>query len=455
MTKKYAKQIIIFQSVLIVALVAVFVVPRVTAYIEFISSPIAEDEFINSHFYDLSISDLAPKLELPWVSGTQDGMVLAMSADKEFENEDDTLLGASNPNHQIYLIDPSASTNRKVAEVNFLDSAFGEGQWPEDTKHRTLDFVASPVENEGSSDVFISFSSASEQSGCRYLHVLRLQFSNPSYSSEGLTEHEFFRSECFPKSTLGDFHLHQSGGRIAFDPEKISEGDRISEIYLSVGDFVVLRENSSSLSEASRAQLTSVLRIDERGWEVVADGFRNPQGLAFANLSGLGQVLVESEHGPRGGDELNLVEAGKNFDWPTYSYGTAYEPQDANNKPVNEGAAASSRPPWYSWVPSIAPSQIRQVSGPEFSKWWAVESKEGQLGDLLVSTLRDQSLIRLRVEEGYVRYSEQIKIGERIRSLSSLPTGEILLGTDSGKVLMLEAESEWVSSEGLFQKVSR
>jgi glucose/arabinose dehydrogenase len=82
--------------------------------------------------------------------------------------------------------------------------------------------------------------------------------------------------------------LHQSGGRIAIDPQKISDGDVASEILLSIGDFVMLREKSTSLTQNARAQLTSVLRIDDSGWEVVADGFRNPQGLAFAKLDGLG-----------------------------------------------------------------------------------------------------------------------------------------------------------------------
>jgi hypothetical protein len=106
-------------------------------------------------------------------------------------------------------------------------------------------------------------------------------------------------------------------------------------------------------------------------------------------------------------------------------------------------------------VPSIAPSQVRQVSGQEFSKWWSVDSKQGPIDDILVSTLSDQSLIRLRVEAGHVRYSERIGIGERIRSLSALPTGEILLGTDSGKALILGAASEWLSSEGSFKKGGR
>jgi len=451
--KKYAKPIIIFQTLLIAGLVTLFFLPRVTAYIGSINWGNFEEELIGSHFYELGLVDLAPELKLPWVSGTSDGKVLAMSADSGFEGDGDALLGASDPIHSIYLVEPNSRTYKKVAEINFLDAVFGEGKWPEDSKHRSLDFISSPFLSDSKKEVFISFTSSSEQAGCRHLHVLRLQFSTSNEA--GSTANEVFRSECFPKSTLGNFGLHQSGGRIAIDSEKYIAGAGVSEIYLSIGDFVMLRENSASLTSNARAQLTSVLRIDDKGWEVVADGFRNPQGLAFANLDGLGQVLIESEHGPRGGDELNIIEAGKKYYWPEYSYGTAYGPDDQNNKPVAEGSSFSTQPPWYAWVPSIAPSQIRQVSGPEFSKWWSVNSKQGSSGDVLVSTLADQSLIRLRVEAGYVRYSERIGIGERIRSLSALPTGEILLGTDSGRALMLEARSEWSSSGGDFRKLTR
>jgi hypothetical protein len=450
--KKYAKPIIIFQTLLIAGLVTLFFLPRVTTYIGSINWGNFEEELIGSHFYELGLVDLAPELKLPWVSGTSDGKVLAMSADSGFEGDGDALFGASDPIHSIYLVEPNSRTYKKVAEINFLDAVFGEGKWPEDSKHRSLDFIATPFLSDSKKEVIISFTSSSEQAGCRHLHVLRLQFSTSNEA--GSTANEVFRSECFPKSTLGNFGLHQSGGRIAIDSEKYIAGAGVSEIYLSIGDFVMLRENSASLTSNARAQLTSVLRIDDNGWEVVADGFRNPQGLAFANLDGLGQVLIESEHGPRGGDELNIIETGKKYYWPEYSYGTAYAPDDPNNKPVTEGSSFSTQPPWYAWVPSIAPSQIRQVSGPEFSKWWSVNSKQDLSGDVLVSTLADQSLIRLRVEAGYVRYSERIIIGERIRSLSALPTGEILLGTDSGRALILEALSEWSSSEGDFRKLT-
>ena len=455
MIRKYSKLIIMLQTAAIFFLVAFLAIPRVSAYIGSLNSAIFGEKLISTHFYELGLVDLAPELNLPWVSGTADGKVLAMSADSGFEEGDDPLLGASDPIHSIYLLEPATRTHSKVAEINLLDEVFGEGKWPEDTKHRSLDFISSPFGSDSKREAFISFTSASKQAGCRHLHVLRVQFSTLSTLDADLTADEFFRSACFPKSTFADFRLHQSGGRIAIDPKKNSEGSEVSEIYLSIGDFVMLREQSASLTSIARAQLTSVVRIEESDWAVVADGFRNPQGLTFVNLDGLGQVLLESEHGPRGGDELNIVETGQNFDWPYYSYGTAYGPKDPKNKPITEGSSFSTQPPWYAWLPSVAPSQVRQVSGPEFSKWWKVDSKRGAVGDVVVSTLGDQSLIRLRVEAGHIRYSERIGIGERIRSLSSLPTGEILLGTDSGKALMLEAVSEWLSSEGTFKKLDQ
>ena len=159
-------------------------------------------------------------------------------------------------------------------------------------------------------------------------------------------------------------------------------------------------------------------------------------------------VLLETEHGARGGDELNIIDFGLDYGWPQYSYGTAYRPDNPDDKPENEGLATDGFPPFFSWVPSIAPSQVLQVSGQEFSSWWMSRQGAESYGDILVSTLGDKAIHRIRIEDDSVRYSERIEIGERIRSFAELPSGKLLVGTDSGKVLLLSAKSEWSSSEG-------
>jgi glucose/arabinose dehydrogenase len=162
----------------------------------------------------------------------------------------------------------------------------------------------------------------------------------------------------------------------------------------------------------------------------------------------LDRILLTAEHGPRGGDEINIIEEGKDYGWPQNSYGTAYAPENLNDKPTFEGQIVRGELPLFSWLPSVAPSQLVQAAGPEFSKWWASGVEPNRAGDLIVSTLKDQSLHRLRIEEGAVRYVERIEVGDRIRSLSQLLDGKLLLGTDSGKALLLSADTEWSSEEG-------
>jgi hypothetical protein len=142
--KKYAKPIIVIQTVLIACLVTLLFLPRITAYIGSMNWGTSKEDLISSHFYEFGLVNLAPDLKLPWVSGTSDGNVLAMSADSGFGRDGDTLLGASDPIHSIYLVEPNTRTYKKVAEINFLDAVFGEGKWPEDYKHRSLDFISSP-----------------------------------------------------------------------------------------------------------------------------------------------------------------------------------------------------------------------------------------------------------------------------------------------------------------------
>jgi glucose/arabinose dehydrogenase len=88
-------------------------------------------------------------------------------------------------------------------------------------------------------------------------------------------------------------------------------------------------------------------------------GDRNPQGLAFNPVTG---DLWEHEHGPRGGDELNVVQPGKNYGWPVVSYGTHYDGRSFTDKTAMEGIES----PVTYWVPSIAPCGMAFVTGDRY-----------------------------------------------------------------------------------------
>jgi aldose sugar dehydrogenase len=159
--------------------------------------------------------------------------------------------------------------------------------------------------------------------------------------------------------------------------------------------------------------------------EIWSYGHRNPQGIACDIDRGR---LWLMDHGPRGGDELNLVEAGKNYGWPVISYGKEY------TLPVMVGEGthkAGMEQPSKVYVPSIAPGSLLLYTGGAFPEWQ---------GSLFSGALAMRHLNRIIVDgNGTVGGEERLleNMGERIRQVIQGPEGELVLSTDSGKILRL------------------
>ena len=157
--------------------------------------------------------------------------------------------------------------------------------------------------------------------------------------------------------------------------------------------------------------------------EIWSYGHRNPQGLAFNPATG---KLWEHEHGPQGGDEVNIIEAGRNYGWPVIGYGVNYgggKIHESTHKPGME------QPVKY-WVPSIAPSGMAFYEGALFPAW---------RGSLFVGALAGRMLVRLSVDGDKVTGEERLLQGlrERIRDVRNGPDGAIYLVTDNiaGRIL--------------------
>lgn len=400
----------------------------------------------DSHFYGLALTEIEQEDRYQWVSNFKGDSIIAMTSDSGFTDGVNSLLGASNPTHKLITIDSLTGETKSLGSVNY---PLLDGQ-----KFRTLDLVHNPYSSKsGEVNFYVSFSTADKNLKCRKLNVYEYSGSNSSSTQNQILKgQKVFTTPCFPASDTGDYRLHQSGGRISLIPKSKWKSAERPEFYVSVGDFIKLDANSKSLPTNTRKVLGSVIHVKGKTSSVIANGFRNPQGLAQVVI-GNKKVLVETEHGPRGGDELNLVEPGKFYGWPTYSYGTAYNPTDtvpANDRPKNEGKSGNSRTPLFAWLPSVAPSQIIQNKGSEFSKWWKSSTAGNYQGDLIMSTLGAQSLFRLRVEAERVTYVEQISVGYRVRSIVQTPRGRLILGTDQGKVVVVSAYKTWDSVSGPF-----
>ncbi|SFM24564.1 PQQ-dependent sugar dehydrogenase [Halopseudomonas yangmingensis] len=233
---------------------------------------------------------------------------------------------------------------------------------------------------------------------------------------------EIFRAE-FAKR--GGAHY---GGRIAFLPDQT--------LVLTLGDAFIHREEAQNPAN----HLGSIVRLNRDGsvpgdnpWVGQADvrpelysiGHRNVQGVLWDAAN---HRLLAHEHGPRGGDELNLIESGNNYGWPKITYGVDYS--GAVISPYSEMEGLQQ--PLLQWTPSIAPSGMALYQGEMFPEWQ---------GSLLVSTLAGQHVRRVSLDGLQVREQESLfsELGERIRDVRVAADGSIHLLTDSpqGRVLRI------------------
>jgi glucose/arabinose dehydrogenase len=219
------------------------------------------------------------------------------------------------------------------------------------------------------------------------------------------------------------------GGRIVFD--------RAGYLYLTLGER----------GEKDRAQRPdnhhgSVIRlyddgrvpadnpfVGKTGWkpEKLDLGHRNQQGAALHPQTG---VLWTHEHGPQGGDEVNIIRAGVNYGWPVITYGVNY----GSGTKIGEGTHKEGMAqPLYYWVPSIAPSGMAFYTGDKFPKWQ---------GDLFVGSLKFELLVRLKLYGDKVVKEERLIKGAigRIRDVRMGPDGFLYLLTDESKGVLARLE---------------
>ncbi|PUB82173.1 MAG: oxidoreductase, partial [gamma proteobacterium symbiont of Ctena orbiculata] len=160
--------------------------------------------------------------------------------------------------------------------------------------------------------------------------------------------------------------------------------------------------------------------------EIYSYGHRNIQGAALHPVSG---KLWTHEHGPQGGDEINITKPGANYGWPVITYGVNY----VIGTKIGEGTHKTGmEQPVHVWIPSIAPSGMTFYNGGKFSNW---------KGNLFVGSLKFQQLVRLELKGERITHEERLLSGKlgRIRDVRQGPDGLIYLITDeeNGKLIRL------------------
>lgn len=249
---------------------------------------------------------------------------------------------------------------------------------------------------------------------------------------------------CLATGTLAENGLENVAEIFRVQPAKQGDahyGGRMvwlqdDTLILTLGDGFDYREQAQNLNN----HIGSIVRLNGDGSvpddnplverddvrpEIYSYGHRNPQGLVFDEAN---QRLIAHEHGPRGGDEINIIEAGANYGWPIATGGLDYT--GARVTPFNEYPGTVS--PLLEWTPSIAPSGMALYSGELFPEWQ---------GDLLVGALVNREVRRVRVSaDGSSAEDVEGLFGEleeRIRDVRVGPEGAVYLLTDSpdGRVL--------------------
>jgi glucose/arabinose dehydrogenase len=222
---------------------------------------------------------------------------------------------------------------------------------------------------------------------------------------------------------------HHYGSRLVFA--------RDGRLFVTLGDRYKGKEEAQALD----THLGKVVRIERDGRvpddnpyrgrpgalpEIWSYGHRNVQGAALHPVTG---ELWTNEHGPKGGDELNRTQPGRNYGWPAITHGVDYSGAVISDKT----AAPGMEQPVHYWVPSIATSGLLFYTGDRFPGW---------RGNAFIGGLRSQQLVRLELTDGQVTHEETLLkdvVNQRIRDVEQGPDGLVYLLTDEkdGRLLSI------------------
>lgn len=248
-------------------------------------------------------------------------------------------------------------------------------------------------------------------------------------ASETTVENAVVIYRANPSSSAGNLHY---GGRILFD----STGN----LMVSVGERSDL--STRPLAQSVTVAIGKILRITKDGApapgnptftqagalpELYSIGHRNPQGIAIHPTTG---ELWQSEHGPRGGDEINRVLPAKNYGWPTITYGIEY-----SGAVIGSGIQQQSgmEQPVYYWDPVISPSGMTFYKGNSIPEWQ---------NNLFIGSLSGTHIVRLVIKDNKVAGEERLLVneGQRFRDITQGSDNALYAVTDAGRLYKIQKQ---------------
>ena len=321
------------------------------------------------------------------------GAALAVMADGRL------LLGGGGNGSSLFIHDPVKKS------TIFAGRAIKATERLNDSRFAVTD-IGILTESATKTDLLISFPTFNRAKDCMSVHLYRYTLNLVPKISLTRGKLWFKSNPCVPVSAV-----QHAAGRLAVIDEKSA--------YLTIGDL-----GYSEIDNVNRrGDLGSVFKVSATTREKISTGHRNQQGILM-----IGKDLYTSEHGPRGGDELNIIEKGVDYGWPTVTYGEPYSSGDYV-RPKRTGSHDGYRKPLTYWVPSVAPTELVQLNGSQWGQW---------SGHLVMGTLRDESLIFIELLDAKrVGEITTHSVNERIRDLEIGAQGEMIATTDSGRLLFI------------------
>ena len=315
-------------------------------------------------------------------------------------DDNQLLLGGGQKGSHLYLFDLSTKSDQLLGRVIPASERLNDARF-------AITDIAVLSKSSTSANLLISYPSYRKNGNCVVVKLDAYKLTLGSKPSITKGKNWFTSKPCVPISAV-----QHAAGRLAVIDEKTT--------YLTVGDLGFSKIGSKS----ARGDLGGVFKIGASKVEKISTGHRNQQGIEL-----IGNDLYISEHGPRGGDELNLIKKGADYGWPTVTYGQAYSSGDYV-RPTRSGTHDGFQLPLYNWVPSVAPTEL--VALPAAGKWGSWSSQ------LVMGTLKEQALIFIQLSsKDKVGQVASVDVSDRIRDLELLPDGRLVATTDSGNLQLI------------------
>ena len=318
-------------------------------------------------------------------------------------SNDELLLGGGKTGGEIFLYNLS---NKKLTKLASLISA---NRRVNDSRFAIND-IAVLSQSQSAANLLISYPRLGLQRDCVEVVVENVNYDRINQKIKRVKTW-LVTKPCVPISAV-----QHTSGRFAVIDSKSA--------YVTIGDLGYTQISNRK----KRGDLGSIFKVSSTSVSKFSQGHRNAQGILLYN----GKDLLAAEHGPRGGDELNLIKAGSDYGWPFVTYGQPYGPGDYV-RPSKTGTHAGFVEPLKYWVPSIAPTELVQLPKSGWGDW---------SNQLVLGTLREQVLVFMAIDERFVvTNTVNVDIGERIRDLEVLSTGELVATTDSGQLLVINQKA--------------